>query len=310
MSKKITFLLLFLFTFVSGPAAPQSIAHAFGALASKDENRAVKIFEALAEQGNSSAQGYLAVAYLTGAMGLQKNERIGLKFLRNAAEGGNLIGQAYLGAAFAAGELGLKQDYTEARRLLEASLKAPRTELDDVNRNAKNIAETILAKLPSSAAPLVNQNSVMSKSERETSSISLPMLAQTAEPETRTPEDRYQGTFTFARLSCFLSNKLAKSVAQLREKNIPVKAETLEMADISLCQKKQIEAMGIAYKKFLVLQKSKDAKNALKEHYVAAILAVKGTSSYIGETEADHNQRASEDLRKANEKWVKFEIVK
>lgn len=128
--------------------------------------------------------------------------------------------------------------------------------------------------------------------------------------DTRTPEQCYEGSFLDARAVCLATHILGQKVAELRENNLPVDAELSKQADLGSCIKKQLANMAIEYKKFLSLQKTKPAKDALTAHYVAAVLAVKGVSPFIGEKSSDYKQRQIENKRSADENWVRFELVK
>ena len=63
------------------------------------------------------------------------------------------------------------------------------------------------------------------------------------------------------------------------------------------------------YANILPLAKTEAGQKALQEHYVAAILHVKGTYPYIGETDSDYSKRLNEAKRKTDELWTRFEIT-
>lgn len=131
-----------------------------------------------------------------------------------------------------------------------------------------------------------------------------------SKPDMRTPEQRYEGSFLGARAICLATYNLSQKVAELRENNLPVDAELSKQADLGSCIKKRLAEMAIEYKKFLSIQKTKPAKDALTSHYVAAVLTVKGVSPFIGEKSSDYKQRQIENKRIADENWVRFELAK
>jgi hypothetical protein len=128
--------------------------------------------------------------------------------------------------------------------------------------------------------------------------------------DSRTPEQRYEGAFIGARALCGMTHVLSKKVAEMNAKGMPVEEKTLKMADLNACLKKQLGEMANEYKNFLALQNTKGAKDALTEHYVAAVLAVKSLSPFIEESDAAYKERQIENKRKADEKWVRFEMEK
>jgi len=149
-------------------------------------------------------------------------------------------------------------------------------------------------------------------SPKITMAMAADSIAAEADPraDKRTPEQRYEGAFTAARLLCGATLILSQKVAEAREKGISVEPEIARMADLSACLKKQLADMEAEYKKFIALQKPKNAKDALTDHYVAAVLTVKGISPFIGEIRAAYKDRQTENKRRADEKWVRFELVR
>lgn len=139
-----------------------------------------------------------------------------------------------------------------------------------------------------------------------------PTKTSSIEPkvDSRTPEQRYEGAFLGGRLVCGTTYLLSKKIEEAKIKGISVDADVEKTADVGACIKKQLGEFQTEYKNFLALQKSKEAKSALTEHYVAAVLAIKSTSPFIGESGDSYKTRQEENKRKADEKWVRYELVK
>ncbi|MCX7144149.1 MAG: hypothetical protein NT123_24555 [Proteobacteria bacterium] len=129
-------------------------------------------------------------------------------------------------------------------------------------------------------------------------------------PDIRTPAERYDGAFQAARMICGATFVLSRQYAASRERGIAVAPDAMARADLPACQKKYLGEMEVEYKKFNMLQTSKDAKDALTDHYVATVLAVRGISPYMGESESDYKARQIGNKQKADEKWVRYELAK
>lgn len=64
-----------------------------------------------------------------------------------------------MGTAYAEGKFGLEQNYDEARRWLEASLKSPPLEMEEATRMVTKTAKTVLASLPKESGSIRSDNS-------------------------------------------------------------------------------------------------------------------------------------------------------
>lgn len=128
--------------------------------------------------------------------------------------------------------------------------------------------------------------------------------------DSRTPEQRYEGALIGGRLLCGASYILGKKIEEAKQKGVKVDADSEKKADVTSCIKKQLSEFEIEYKRFLALQKTKESKSALTDHYVAGVLAIKATSPMIGEAPESYKARQEDSKRKADEKWVRYEIVK
>lgn len=129
-------------------------------------------------------------------------------------------------------------------------------------------------------------------------------------PDMRTPFEKYQGAYTGAWLLCTMKNKLAYVRETGRKKNIEMDSDRdKDLKDIEDCIKDGLGSMKIEYKNMLsVIVRTNGAGKALTDHYVNAILTVKGIS-YRSESEADFMQRLNENRKKTEELWTRFEIT-
>ncbi len=157
--------------------------------------------------------------------------------------------------------------------------------------------KAMLAAIPSEAnKPSALQSALLARTESNT--------------DNRTPEQRYEGALIGGRLLCGASYLLSKKIEEAKQKGVKVDADSEKKADVQNCVKKQLAEFEIEYKKFLAMQKTKDAKSALTDHYIAGVLAIKATSPMIGESSESYKLRQEDNKRKADEKWVRFEMVK
>jgi hypothetical protein len=67
--------------------------------------------------------------------------------------------------------------------------------------------------------------------------------------------------------------------------------------------------MKTEYNNLLPMLTNPEGKKALQEHYVAAIMHVKGARSRPNEGDSAFTERMNEAHRKSDELWVRFEIT-
>lgn len=128
-----------------------------------------------------------------------------------------------------------------------------------------------------------------------------------AEEDNRTPEERYQGAYFGAWLLCTLQQKGVFLEAKAKERGIEFDGDKY---DVSACIEKGLKGMKGEYEIMQSLVKNKEGLKALENHYVAAILHIKGTHAYINEDESAFMARMNETKEKTDELWVRFEIAK
>lgn len=139
--------------------------------------------------------------------------------------------------------------------------------------------------------------------------ISAVMLAPgvvSAEEDTRTPEERYQGDYLGAWLLCALEQKKAFLEEKARQRGISLDGEK---SDVSACIENGLKKVKVGYNEMRSLVKNAEGLEALKDHYVAAILHVRGTHANIGEDDDEFMARMNETKKKTDELWVRFEIT-
>ena len=139
--------------------------------------------------------------------------------------------------------------------------------------------------------------------------VTINSMAQ-SKPDTRTPSDRYQGAFTAAWLGCTLETKLANLKEAKRQKRMEVDSSREDdLLGIDSCIKNGLDSMKVEYKNMLtIIAKTKGAEDALTNHFVSAVLTVRGIS-YRAESDADFMQRLNENRKKTEELWIRFEIT-
>lgn len=126
----------------------------------------------------------------------------------------------------------------------------------------------------------------------------------------RTPLDKYQGAYTGAWFLCTLTQKMVFLTEKSKVRGISLDSDKAKTdSDVSICIENGLAEMKKEYNSILPLVKNPEGKKALQEHYVAAIMHVKGTHSRPKENDTDFTERMNETKRKTDELWVRFEIT-
>src|SRR5262245_37049766 len=94
------------------PMKAGTVLEALEASGRGDYETAVKIWEPMAEQGESHAQNFLGVMYAKG-QGVPQDYGLALQWWHKAAAQGNVDALSNLGSAYIMGD-GVTQDFTEA----------------------------------------------------------------------------------------------------------------------------------------------------------------------------------------------------
>lgn len=123
----------------------------------------------------------------------------------------------------------------------------------------------------------------------------------TAEPDNRTPLERYEGDTYYALLLCKVTLRLALARAEGGEQQD-------EKSDYSGCIAKSKTTAKTSLDKALRSVKKATAKEALKSYHVAFVSAVEGIRPGIDERKINYEQRQQALEGKVTETWARFEI--
>ena len=110
-----------IYLFLSVSALTHSVSDGMVAFRAKDYDRAVAIWRALADRGNSSAQSSLGGMYILGR-GVPRDPVAGVKWFALAAKSGNAVAEQNLAQAYAHG-LGVPVDHAKAAKLFADSAR-------------------------------------------------------------------------------------------------------------------------------------------------------------------------------------------
>jgi predicted patatin/cPLA2 family phospholipase len=130
-----------------------------------------------------------------------------------------------------------------------------------------------------------------------------------AEEDKRTPFEKYQGAYTGAYMLCVLQQKMAFIVENARLRGTPLDAGFKNKTDLPTCQKTGLREMKKEYNNILPLITNNEGKEAIKEHYVHAIMHIKKIEPYTKESEAVYTKRMNKTFRDSEELYVRFEIT-
>lgn len=130
-----------------------------------------------------------------------------------------------------------------------------------------------------------------------------------AEEDKRTPLEKYQGAYTGAYLICILQQKQLFLMEKAKQKGVTLDPEFGKEVDIEACKEKGLADMKTEYTNVLPLIKNKEGKEALKEHYVHAIMHIKEITPWAKENEDAYTERMNRTFRESKELYVRFEIT-
>lgn len=130
-----------------------------------------------------------------------------------------------------------------------------------------------------------------------------------AEEDKRTPLEKYQGAYTGAYLLCILQQKQLFLLEKAKQKGVTLDPEFGKDVDIESCKQKGLSEMKNEYSNVLPMIKNKEGREALKEHYVHAIMHIKEISPRAKENEETYTERMNRTFRESKELYVRFEIT-
>jgi len=126
----------------------------------------------------------------------------------------------------------------------------------------------------------------------------------------RTPFQKYNGAYLGAWLLCSLEQEMVFLTNKFKDRGIPLDSDEAKTdADVSMRIDNGLAEMKKEYNNIQPLVKNPEGEKALQEHYVAAIMHVKGTHSRPKENVTDFKERMNDTKRKTDELWVRFEIT-
>lgn len=123
MSRKILYYFFVIATFLASSVFASSYDDGEAAYEASDYQKAVSIWEALAEQGDIPSQLKMATLYSTGLgtkkdkFSVKKDSLIAFKYYNQAAEQGSAIAQVKLGQIYMSGQGDVKRDPEKAREM-------------------------------------------------------------------------------------------------------------------------------------------------------------------------------------------------
>ena len=130
-----------------------------------------------------------------------------------------------------------------------------------------------------------------------------------AEEERRTPLQKYQGAYAGAFLICFLQQKQVFLLEKAKLKGVTLDPEFGKDIDLEACKNNGLGKMKVEYLNVLPMVKNKEGRDALKEHYVHAIMHIKEITPWTNESEETHTERMERTYRESKELYVRFEIT-
>lgn len=148
----------------------------------------------------------------------------------------------------------------------------------------------------------------------EQSARTLGEIASADEPtgtdqDNRTPFERYEGALLGNWLICTLEQKKIYLIKKAEERGVALDPEISGNTSLSTCIQKGLIELKSEYTTVLSLVKNDAGKKALLDHYVAAILQIKGTIPVLGEGEDSYMARQNMAKKKTDDLWVRFEIT-
>jgi hypothetical protein len=131
--------------------------------------------------------------------------------------------------------------------------------------------------------------------------LSVVMSGQSVAQETgKTPLEEYQDEVTFSLKKC-------KLFFDLNREGIGKKPRT-GLAAYAVCINEQEPEIKKTFRAALPSVRGKQAKEALKDHYIAALSALKGIHPGMNELLTTYDQRRQSLNDKVSEAWTRFEV--
>lgn len=130
-----------------------------------------------------------------------------------------------------------------------------------------------------------------------------------AQEDKRTPLEKYQGAYTGAYLICILQQKQLFIIERAKQRGVTLDQDFGKDVDIEACKKDGLSKMKAEYENVLPTIKNTEGRDALKEHYVHAIMHIKEITPWAKENEAAYTERMNHTFRESKKLYVRFEIT-
>jgi|JI10StandDraft_1071094.scaffolds.fasta_scaffold652213_2 hypothetical protein len=130
-----------------------------------------------------------------------------------------------------------------------------------------------------------------------------------AQEDKRTPLEKYQGAYAGAYLICVLQQKKLFIIERAKQRGITLDQDFGKDVDIEECKKDGLSKMKAEYENVSPTIKNVEGRDALKEHYVHAIMHIKEITPWAKESEAAYTERMNQTFRESKKLYVRFEIT-
>lgn len=130
-----------------------------------------------------------------------------------------------------------------------------------------------------------------------------------AEEDKRTPLEKYQGAYFGAYLFCVVQQKIVFLMEKAKQKGVALDPDVGKDVDIEACKQNGLVKIKKEYSNVLIMIKNKQGRDALKEHYVHAIMHIKEITPWAKENEDTYTERMNRTFRESKELYVRFEIT-
>jgi hypothetical protein len=105
-----------------------------------------------------------------------------------------------------------------------------------------------------------------------------------------------------------VAEELDKSPLQLYVRHITFSQYVCSRSDYTGCIEENEKELKKKYRAALPTVRGARAKDALKEHYIVALTALRGIRPGVGERKIDYDRRQQTLKDKVSEAWARFEV--
>lgn len=130
-----------------------------------------------------------------------------------------------------------------------------------------------------------------------------------AKDDNRTPFEKYQGAYVGAYLICAVQQKIIYVRERSGQSTTALEKGAGDDLDMDSCKANGLARMKEEYTRVLPLVRGEEARAALREHYVHAVMHMKEITPWPNEDESTYMERMNRTFRKSRELYVRFEIT-